>query len=293
MANLKDLRVRIKSVKSTKKITSAMKMIAAAKLKKAEEAAQASRPYADEMMRVLARLAQNQGEMKQVSRLLTGTGKTQRHVIVVVSSNRGLCGGFNAHVVRLAKQLVRNLESNGKDYEFVLVGRKATDMLKREFADKISKKYVNITTPRFFDAEAIADDLISRFEAGAFDVCHLLYNKFESALSQVPSVKQLIPVEVNAEVLRDHPQVVNSIYEYEPSQERVFNTLLKRNVRVQVFKCMLESAASEHGARMAAMDGATRNANDMIHKLNLTYNRTRQAVITKELIEIISGAEAL
>ncbi len=295
MSNLKDLRNRIKSVQSTKKITSAMKMIAAAKLKKAQEAAESSRPYANEMGRIMADLVEKQTETDNAPKLLVGTGSNKKHLIVIITSNRGLCGGFNTTVTRLLKKLARSLESDRKDVQIIVVGRKGVDLLRAEYESQIVGKHLCITNPRFFNAEAIALDIVERFAKGEFDVCTLVYNKFISALVQEPTAQQLIPFKrKNSE--EDTTETVNplaSIYEYEPSQEDVLDRLLPRNIKVQIFSALLESTASEHGARMAAMDGATRNAEDMIGNLNLTYNRTRQAVITSELIEIISGADAV
>ncbi len=297
MANLKDLRNRIKSVQSTKKITSAMKMIAAAKLKKAQNAAEASRPYAAEMSRIMSDLVSKQTASDTTPKLLSGTGYEQKHLVVVLTSNRGLCGGFNTSVTREVKKFIATQEAQQKNVTILMVGKKGIDLFKQEHGHRLVGKHISITTPRFFNAEAIANDIIERFEKGEFDVCTIAYNKFISTLSQEPTLKQIIPfkgtVANTDKKKQEKTPPLESIYEYEPSQEAVLDRLLPRNIKVQIFSALLESAASEHGSRMAAMDGATRNAEDLIGNLNLTYNRTRQAYITSELIEIISGAEAL
>tara|TARA_R110002095_G_scaffold98842_1_gene86826 strand:+ start:181 stop:1068 length:888 start_codon:yes stop_codon:yes gene_type:complete len=295
MANLKDLRNRIKSVQSTKKITSAMKMIAAAKLKKAQNAAESSRAYATEMGRIMTDLVSKQTASDTAPKLLSGTGSDLKHLVVVLTSNRGLCGGFNTSVTRTVKKFIRSQEAEQKDVQILMVGKKGIDLLKQDHGHRLVGEHLSITNPRFFNAEAIAADIIERFEKGDFDICTLAYNKFISALSQEPTLKQLIPFRGTLEDKKAQKEAtpLDSIYEYEPSQEEVLDRLLPRNIKVQIFSALLESAASEHGSRMAAMDGATRNAEDLIGNLNLTYNRKRQAYITSELIEIISGAEAL
>lgn len=296
MANLKDLRLRIKSVQSTKKITSAMKMIAAAKLKKAQNAAESSRAYTAEMGRIMADLVSKQTATDTTPKLLSGTGKDQKHLVVVITSNRGLCGGFNTIIIRKVKKFIRAQEAQQKNVEIIIVGKKGVDLLRQDHGHRLVGEHLSITNPRFFNAEAIAADIIERFEKGAFDVCTLAYNKFISALAQEPTLKQIIPFKGTLEEQKaqsETPPSLDSIYEYEPSQEEVLDRLLPRNIKVQIFSALLESMASEHGSRMAAMDGATRNAEDLIGNLNLTYNRTRQSYITSELIEIISGAEAL
>ena len=295
MANLKDLRNRIKSVQSTKKITSAMKMIAAAKLKKAQNAAESSRPYAAEMGRIMSDLVSKQTASDTTPKLLSGTGHDQKHLVVVLTSNRGLCGGFNTSVTREVKRFIATQEAQQKNVTVLMVGKKGIDLFKQDHGHRLIGQHLSITTPRFFNAEAIATDIIERFEKGEFDVCTIAYNKFISALSQEPTLKQIIPFKgtIADQENQETTPSLESIYEYEPSQEAVLDHLLPRNIKVQIFSALLESAASEHGSRMAAMDGATRNAEDLIGNLNLTYNRTRQAYITSELIEIISGAEAL
>ena len=303
MPSLKALRGRIKSVQSTKKITSAMKMIAAAKLRKAQDRAQSARPYAVYMAQILADLASTQRDSSNAPALLMGNGKDQKHLIVVSTSNRGLCGGFNSTIVRKAKALAVSLKKEGKEVTFYCIGRKAFDQLRREYENSIVARKGALTTPAYVDADLITQDLITRFHKGEFDVCTVVYNRFLSPLKQEVTAHRLIPftqLEDDYKLFKLEGQVstipsnaVRSIYEYEPDQDQVLKALLPKNITVQVFRSLLENAASEHGARMAAMDGATRNANDMIKSLTLTFNRTRQAYITRELIEIISGAEAL
>jgi F-type H+-transporting ATPase subunit gamma len=290
MANLKDLRLRIKSVKSTKKITTAMKLIAAAKLKKAQEAAQAARPYAREMTLMLNDLLARQESVESLPRLLRGNGQ-ETHLLVVITSNRGLCGAFNSSIVRQAKKMIRTYLAEKKNVHLITVGKKSIDMLRQEFGPLIIARHLAVVNPSFSYAESIASDILHRFDNGEFDVCTVLYNSFVSALDQQVTAQQLIPfASTPSERTRTSP---SSLYDYEPSQEVVLDKLLERNIKIQVYHALLESTASENGARMAAMDGATRNATTLINTLNLTYNRMRQAQITTELIEIISGAEAL
>jgi len=300
MPNLKDLRNRKKSVESTKKITSAMKMIAAAKLRKAEENAHKARPYANLMARMLSDLVENcEGKAANLP-LLMGKSVSKTHMIVVVTSNRGLCGGFNSSIVRHARHLIERLKQKGEKVKIICVGKKAKDQLRVEFDSLIQETFPSFDRPRFHDAAKVGDLLIEKFEADEFDQCTIVYNKHISALTQEVTQHSLIPFtpldlsaeEENTEQNKQNGSV-HSLYEYEPNEEQVLSDLLPRNLKVQIYRAYLENAASEQGARMAAMDGATRNANDMIKKLNLTYNRTRQAFITKELIEIISGAEAI
>jgi len=292
MANLKDLKLRIRSVQSTKKITSAMKMIAAAKLKKAQSAAESSRPYAEHMGHVMSDLVSNQTTTDGAPKLLVGTGQDKTHLLVILTSNRGLCGGFNSSLVRHAKRHIKDLRNDGKKIKVIIIGKKGLDILRQDASIEIIGEHLSITNPRFFNAEAVSNDIVDRFEKGEFDMCSVFYNKFISALSQDPTRQQLIPFQASGEV-KTEKLTGASIHEYEPSEEVVLERLLPKNIKVQIFSALLESTASEHGARMAAMDGATRNAEDLIGDLNLTYNRTRQAVITSELIEIISGADAL
>jgi len=293
MPNLKDLKVRIKSVKSTQKITSAMKMVAAAKLKRAQEAAEAARPYAVRMDRMIAALG------AKVSggdgpKLLTGTGRDDVHLVVVATADRGLCGGFNSSIVRAARRKIDALVAQGKTVKVMTVGRKSRDQLRRVHGDKIisSKENLARTVVGFDTADDIGRELIRRFEDGEFDVATIFFNRFQSAMTQIVTEQQLIPANL-PETEEENTGELKALYEFEPDEEAILAALLPRNVATQIYAALLENAASEHGARMTAMDNATRNAGDMINKLTLTYNRTRQAYITKELIEIISGAEAL
>ena len=297
MASLKDLRSRIASVKSTKKITSAMKMVAASKLRRSQDAAEAARPYADRMGTMLGRLAAAVGGVQGAPKLLAGTGKDDVHLLVVFTADRGLCGGFNASIVKASRLKIRALKAEGKTVKLICVGRKGADALKREFGGDIVARYIGIEGKKgidFSSASDVADKVLALYEEGEFDVCTIFYNKFVSAISQVVTAQQLVPF-AGADVEEQEEEVTGSsaVYEYEPSEEAILADLLPRNVGVQIFGAMLESSASEHGARMSAMDNATRNAGDMIDRLSIQYNRSRQAQITNELIEIISGAEAL
>ncbi len=295
MPNLKDLKNRIASVQSTRKITSAMKMVAASKLRRAQEQAEASGPYAERMGRMLSSLASNVQDSGNGPKLMTGTGADQVHLLVVISSDRGLCGAFNGSIVREAKRQIVRLQGEGKTVKLLTVGRKGRDQLKREFASLIVESYEDVGRRRlgFSDADMVATKVLSMFDAGEFDVCSVIFNKFKSAISQVVTVQQLIPFAVAAEAAEAAGSEAKAMYEFEPDEEQILAELLPRNLSIQIYRALLESAASEQGARMTAMDNATRNAGDMINKLTITYNRTRQAYITKELIEIISGAEAL
>ncbi len=296
MASLKDLRSRIASVKSTRKITSAMKMVAASKLRRAQDAAEAARPYAERMGTMLGRLATAVGSNEGAPKLLVGTGKNDVHLLVVFTADRGLCGGFNASIVKAARLKAIALKGEGKTVKIICVGRKGSDALKREFGDNIVARYTGIEGKKgidFSSATEVADKVLALYDEGEFDVCTIFYNKFVSAISQVATAQQLIPFageEVDGE---EEATGSSAVYDYEPSEEAILADLLPRNVGVQIFGAMLESSASEHGARMSAMDNATRNAGDMIDRLSIQYNRSRQAQITNELIEIISGAEAL
>ncbi|MBX2832727.1 MAG: F0F1 ATP synthase subunit gamma [Rhodospirillales bacterium] len=296
MASLKDLRSRIASVKSTKKITSAMKMVAASKLRRAQDAAEAARPYAERMGTMLGRLASAVGSNEGAPKLLAGTGQDDVHLLVVFTADRGLCGGFNASIVKATRLKAKALRAEGKTVKLVCVGRKGADALKREFGDSIVARYTGVEGKKginFSSATEVADKVLALYDEGEFDVCTVFYNKFVSAISQVPTGQQLIPF-VGEEVdVQEEAAGSSAVYDYEPSEEAILADLLPRNVGVQIFGAMLESSASEHGARMSAMDNATRNAGDMIDRLSIQYNRSRQAQITNELIEIISGAEAL
>lgn len=307
MPSLKDLKNRIGSVKSTQKITSAMKMVAASKLRRAQEQVEAGRPYAEIMGRMLARVAQAMGQGGDAPKLITGTGKSDVHLLVVLTADRGLCGAFNASILRETRRQIRDLQAAGKTVKLLTVGRKGYDLLRRSNGSQIVSHYVDIGRKRlsFTDAAAIRDRLVELYDAGEFDIASVVYNQFRSALTQIVTVQQLIPfalpqAEAEPVATRETPVAgklapveAQAVYEFEPSEEQILAELLPRNLGVQIYSALLESAASEQGARMTAMDNATRNAGDMIKRLTLTYNRTRQAFITKELIEIISGAEAV
>ena len=297
MASLKALKMRITSVKSTQKITKAMKMVAAAKLRRAQEAAEAARPYSERMAAVLASLGSRVTVGPESPRLLAGTGRDQVHMLVVCSSERGLAGAFNTNIVRLARKHIERLVAEGKTVKLLLVGKKARAQLARDHRDKIVETIdmTHIKRLAFSDAAAVAEDVVRRYEAGEFDVAHLFFARFRSALVQEPTALQIIPVplpKVDDDVVITAGGVP-AVVEYEPDEEAILADLLPRNLAVQIFRALLENAASEQGSRMTAMDNATRNAGDMINRLTITYNRTRQAAITKELIEIISGAEAI
>ena len=294
MASLKDLRNRIASVKATQKITKAMQMVAAAKLRRAETAAAAARPYAERMERVLSNLAAGMKGSPLAPKLLAGTGEEKRHLLVVVTADRGLCGGFNSSIARLARDHARRLLAEGKEVEFLCVGRKGADQLRRQFPGKI-EDVISLRDAKsvgFDIAQKIAERVLDDYAKGKFDVATMFYSKFKSVVSQIPTAQQIVPAEIPAED-ETTDLLKGAVYEYEPSEEEILEELLPRNVAIQLLKALLENAASEQGARMSAMDNATRNAGDMIKRLSLEYNRTRQAQITKELIEIISGAEAL
>jgi F-type H+-transporting ATPase subunit gamma len=292
MPSLKDLRNRIASVKATQKITKAMQMVAAAKLRRAQAAAEAARPYAERMETVLANLAAGLGAGTQGPELLAGNGRDNVHLLVVCTAERGLCGAFNSSIVRLARERANSLMAQGKTVKILCVGKKGYDQLRRQFERQIIE-LIDLRSVRnlgFSNADAIGRKLIALFEAGEFDVATLFFSRFRSVIAQIPTAQQLIPAEIP---VRAPSNVAQAPYEYEPEEAEILATLLPRNISVQVFRALLENAASEQGARMSAMDSATRNAGEMIKKQTLTYNRSRQAMITKELIEIISGAEAL
>jgi F-type H+-transporting ATPase subunit gamma len=293
MPSLKDLKVRIKSVKNTQKITKAMKMVAAAKLRRAKEAAEAARPYSLAMERMLSSLAGGINEGSPVPQLLSGTGKDDTHLIVVASSDRGLCGGFNSSIVRATRRKIRELQGAGKKVKLIFVGRKGYEQLIAEYGSLvIGRTEIKAKRVGYSDAETLSALVMEKFASGEFDVAHIVYNKFKSAISQEVTFQQLIPLQM-PKLTDTQTTPVQAPYEFEPEEADILAELLPRNIGVQVYKALLENAASEQGARMSAMDNATRNAGDMIKKLNLKYNRTRQAAITKELIEIISGAEAV
>jgi F-type H+-transporting ATPase subunit gamma len=297
VASLKALKMRITSVKSTQKITKAMKMVAAAKLRRAQEAAEAARPYSERMASVMASLGATVQVGPESPRLLAGTGKDQVHLLVIASSERGLAGGFNTNIARLARKKLESLLSQGKTVKLLFVGKKARAPFMRTHSNLIigTIDQTGIKNVAFADAKAIADDVTARFDAGEFDAAHLFFARFRSALVQEPTELQIIPAALPAAAAVDAKptDAAPAAVEYEPDEEAILTELLPRNLAVQIFRALLENAASEQGSRMTAMDNATRNAGDMIKKLTITYNRTRQAAITKELIEIISGAEAL
>ena len=295
MPSLKDLRNRISSVRATQKITSAMKMVAAAKLRRAQEAAEAARPYAERMERMLGSLGGSMAGSAGAPKLLAGSGEDRVHLVVVATADRGLCGGFNGGIVRRARELIDELEAAGKTVRILCVGRKGRDQLRRLHGTKIVDVIEGVGRRwiEFAEADAIADRVRTMFDAGEFDVCAMVYARFKSAISNEVTVQQLVPAPLPEADEGETPEGPSAVYIYEPDEEAILEDLLPRNVSVQVYRALLENAASEHGARMAAMDNATRNAGDMIARLTLQYNRTRQAMITKELIEIISGAEAV
>ncbi len=299
MPSLKDLRTRINSVKSTQKITSAMKMVAAAKLRRAQEQAEAARPYAERMERMLGSVAASLGSIEGAPPLLAGTGKDDVHLLVVATSDRGLCGGFNSSIVREARKQIRELTAAGKTVRILCVGRKGRGQLARDYGSRIADTIDDVGRPRlgFDDAQAIAGRLLTLYDEDGFDVCTVVYNRFRSVIVQIVTVQQLIPFAPPGDEEEEGADAgtggAKAVYEFEPEEGEILETLLPLNLSVQVYRALLENAASEQGARMAAMDNATRNAGDMIDRLTLDYNRSRQAAITSELIEIISGAEAV
>ena len=292
MPSLKDMRVRITATKATQKITKAMQMVAVSKLRRATAAAEASRPYAERMEKVLANIAASVSGNPGAPKLLTGTGSDRVHLLLVCTGERGLCGPFNSAIVRLARDHANALLADGKDVKFFCVGRKGFDQLKRQFESRIIET-VDLRAVRqikFENAAVIGRKIVALFEAGRFDVCTLFFSRFRSVIAQIPTAQQLIPAVIPASSTAG---TGGAVYEYEPDEEDILAELLPRNISVQIFRALMENAASFYGAQMSAMDNATRNAGDMIRKQTLTYNRTRQAMITKELIEIISGAEAV
>ena len=289
MPSLKDLKNRINSVKSTRKITKAMQMVAAAKLRRAQEAAENARPYAERMEAVVNGLAASVQGSDTAPRLLSGTGIEQTHLLVVMTAERGLCGGFNSSIVKIARYRAEKLIGEGKTVKILTVGKKGREQLRRDLGDHLIG-HVDLSDVKrvsYDNARAIAEDVLGRFAEGEFDVATIFYNRFQSVISQIPTPQQIIPAPVPEDA------EASTLYDYEPSEEAILEDLLPRSVATQIFAALLENAASEQGARMSAMDNATRNAGDMIDKLTIEYNRSRQAAITKELIEIISGAEAL
>ncbi len=291
MASLDDLKKRIASVKSTQKITKAMKMVAAAKLKRAQESAEKGRPYSEKMNNVILNLSNGISDKENAPRLLSGTGKDKVHLCVVMTSDRGLCGGFNSNIIKKAKSYFAKLSEEGKDLKIVTVGSKGNDQLKRVYGDKIiaNISFKESKNANYFDAEKVGKMVIEKFEAEEFDVCTIFYNQFKNVITQIPQSQQIIPLKTdNSEENKSEDS-----YEFEPDEDEILSNLLPKNISTQIFKAMLENSASEQGSRMSAMDNATRNAGEMVDKLTIEYNRSRQAAITKELIEIISGAESL
>ena len=297
MPSLKDIKTQINSVGSTKKITSAMKMVAASKLRRSQEKAEAARPYSSRLEEMLASLASSAASGEGIIKLLTGTGNDQNYIVVPVSADRGLCGGFNSSINRETFKLVKSLESDGKSVQLMPVGKKSRDFFNRVMKDQITESFVdlNISNSGYESALKVSNKLQELYFDSKFDKCIIVFNKFKSAISQEVTQQQLIPLDVSdsSEEENSDTTAAKAIYDYEPDEETILKDLLPKNVSIQIFKVLLESDAGEHGARMAAMDNATRNAGEMIDSLTLKYNRTRQAFITKELIEIISGAESV
>ncbi len=290
MASLKDMRVRIAATKATQKITKAMQMVAASKLRRAQVAAEAARPYAERMEKVLGDIAAAVGDLAEAPRLLRGTGSERVHLLIVCTAERGLCGPFNSAIVRLARERANALMADGKEVKFFCVGRKGYEQLRRLYQKQIIEhiELRSVRTLAFEHAEEIGDKIVRLYEEGTFDVCTLFFSRFKSVMAQIPTAQQIIPPVFESEAGNNN----DAVYEYEPDEDEILAELLPRNISVQIFRALLENAASFYGAQMTAMDNATRNAGEMIRKQTLTYNRTRQAMITKELIEIISGAEA-
>ena len=291
MASLDDLKKRIASVKSTQKITKAMKMVAAAKLKRAQDSAEKGRPYSEKMNNIILNLSDGISDKENAPKLLSGTGKDQIHLCVVMTSDRGLCGGFNSNIIKKAKNYFSKLSSESKELKIITVGSKGNDQLKRVFGDKIIENisFKNSKNANFFDAEKVSKIIIEKFQKEEFDICTIFFNQFKNVITQIPQAQQIIPLKTD----NDDKGKSEDNYEFEPDEDEILNNLLPKNISTQIFKAMLENSASEQGARMSAMDNATRNAGEMVDKLTIEYNRSRQAAITKELIEIISGAESL
>ena len=290
MASLDDLKKRIASVKSTQKITKAMKMVAAAKLRRAQESAEKGRPYSQKMNNVILNLSSGISDKENAPKLLSGTGNEKVHLCVVMTSDRGLCGGFNSNIIKKAKSYFSKILDEGKDLKIITVGSKGNDQLKRVYGDKIIENisFKESKNANYFDADKVGKMVIEKFQAEEFDVCTIFYNQFKNVITQIPQAQQIIPL--NNE---DDENGSDESYEFEPDEDEILSNLLPKNISTQIFKAMLENSASEQGSRMSAMDNATRNAGEMVDKLTIEYNRSRQAAITKELIEIISGAESL
>ena len=290
MASLDDLKKRISSVKSTQKITKAMKMVAAAKLRRAQESAERGRPYSQKMNNIILNLSSGISDKENAPKLLAGTGEDKVHLCVVMTADRGLCGGFNSNIIKKAKLYFQKLSDSGKELKIITVGSKGYDQLKRAYKDNIIENisFKESKNANYFDADKVGKILIQKFEQKEFDVCTIFYNQFKNVITQIPQEQQIIPLEINEE-----EKSSDENYEFEPDEDEILGNLLPKNISTQIFKAMLENSASEQGSRMSAMDNATRNAGEMVDKLTIQYNRSRQAAITKELIEIISGAESL
>ncbi len=291
MASLDDLKKRIASVKSTQKITKAMKMVAAAKLRRAQESAEKGRPYSEKMNNVILNLSSGISDKENAPKLLSGTGNDKIHLCVVMTSDRGLCGGFNSNIIKKAKSYFSKILSEGKELKIITVGSKGNDQLKRMYGDKIIENisFKESKNANYFDADKVGKIVIDKFESSEFDICTIFYNQFKNVITQIPQAQQIIPL--NSEDSEENSS--GESYEFEPDEDEILSNLLPKNISTQIFKAMLENSASEQGSRMSAMDNATRNAGEMVDKLTIQYNRSRQAAITKELIEIISGAESL
>ncbi len=292
MPSLDDLKKRIKSVKSTQKITKAMKMVAAAKLRKAQESAEKGRPYSQKMQNIILNLTNSINDPKNAPKLLVGTGEDKKYLCIVLTADRGLCGGFNSNICKLAKSNFKQILSEGKDLKIITVGSKGLDQIKREYGKYVIKKFSfkNQKQISFHEANIVGQEVIALFNQNEFDKCMLFYNNFKNVITQIPQAQQIIPVEVKKTDQKEEKQYS---YDFEPEEDEILEDLLPKNITTQIYKALLENAASEQGSRMTAMDNATRNAGDLVDKLTINYNRSRQASITKELIEIISGAESL
>ena len=291
MASLDDLKKRITSVKSTQKITKAMKMVAAAKLRRAQDSAEKGRPYSEKMNNIILNLSSGISDKENAPKLLSGTGNEKVHLCVVMTSDRGLCGGFNSNIIKKAKSYFSKILSEGKELKIITVGSKGNDQLKRMYGDKIIENisFKESKNANYFDADKVGKIVIDKFESSEFDICTIFYNQFKNVITQIPQAQQIVPL--NSEDSEDNTS--EESYEFEPDEDEILSNLLPKNISTQIFKAMLENSASEQGSRMSAMDNATRNAGEMVDKLTIQYNRSRQAAITKELIEIISGAESL
>ena len=291
MASLDDLKKRISSVKSTQKITKAMKMVAAAKLRRAQESAERGRPYSEKMNNIILNLSGGLSDKENAPKLLSGTGEDKIHLCVVLTADRGLCGGFNSNIIKKAKLYFKKISDSGKELKIITVGSKGYDQLKRIYKEKIIENisFKNSKNVNYFDADKVGKIIIEKFENKEFDICTIFYNQFKNVITQIPQEQQIIPLKINE--IKDNKSDTN--YEFEPDEDEILGNLLPKNISTQIFKAMLENSASEQGSRMSAMDNATRNAGEMVDKLTIQYNRSRQAAITKELIEIISGAESL